>query len=174
MLEVGLLDETGRLNGEWKPGSKEKACIAENVSVIDGMKALIIDGDIAITQKDIRELQNAKAAIAAGINVLVNQSGISFEDIKHVYLAGGFGTYINIDSALKIGLIPSQLKGKIQSAGNAAGQGAIEGLISRDSLAQANIISKKIKYIELSASKDFNDFYIDCMIFENVNHYFKN
>ncbi|MHB8064838.1 MAG: ASKHA domain-containing protein, partial [Ruminiclostridium sp.] len=86
--------------------------------------------------------------------------------IKNVYLAGGFGTYINIASALQIGLIPSQLKGKIQTVGNAAGQGAIEGLLSLESLYQADIVSKKIKYIELSASKDFNDFYIDCMMFE--------
>lgn len=166
MLDVGLMDETGRLDDEWEPASEEQTGLAQNISIIDGIKAFVINGDIAITQKDIRELQNAKAAIAAGINVLVKQSGISFDDIKNVYLAGGFGTYINIDSALKIGLIPSQLKGRIQSVGNAAGQGAVEGLISRDSLYQANVISKKIKYIELSASKDFNDFYVECMMFE--------
>lgn len=166
MLDIGLIDETGRLDDEWEPALEEQSCIAQNISVINKMNALIINEDIAITQKDIRELQNAKAAIAAGINVLVKQSGYSFDDIKNVYLAGGFGTYINIDSALKIGLIPAQLKGKIQSVGNAAGQGAIEGLLSLDSLAQANMISKKIKYVELSSSKDFNDFYIDCMMFE--------
>jgi uncharacterized 2Fe-2S/4Fe-4S cluster protein (DUF4445 family) len=166
MLDIGLIDETGRLNDTWKPESKENSCIAENLSVIDGIKALIIDGDIAISQKDIRELQNAKAAIAAGINVLIKQASISFDNIKNVYLAGGFGTYINIASALQIGLIPSELKGRIQTVGNAAGQGAIEGLISQQSLSQANNISKKIKYIELSASKDFNGFYIDCMMFE--------
>ncbi|MHB8064114.1 MAG: ASKHA domain-containing protein [Ruminiclostridium sp.] len=170
MLDVGLIDETGRLDDEWESAVEEHSCLAQNISVIDGIKAFVINGDIAITQKDIRELQNAKAAIAAGINVLVKQSGISFDDIKNVYLAGGFGTYINIDSALKIGLIPSPLKGRIQSVGNAAGQGAIEGLISRDSLSQANIISKKIKYIELSASKDFNDFYIECMMFEDYQY----
>ncbi len=166
MLDIGLIDETGRIDDMWKPLSKEQSCIAQNISEIDGKKALKINGDIAITQKDIRELQNAKAAIAAGINILVKQSYISFEDIKNVYLAGGFGTYINTDSALQIGLIPSGLRGKIQSVGNAAGQGAIEALISQESLAQANAISKKIKYIELSASKDFNNFYIDCMMFE--------
>jgi len=166
MLDIGLIDETGRLDMKWKPKTEEQSSIAQNLSVFDKMNAFVINGDIAITQKDIRELQNAKAAIAAGINVLVKQSGISFDDIKNVYLAGGFGTYININSALQIGLIPSELKGKIQSVGNAAGQGAIEGLLSVDCLTQANIISKKIKYIELSSSKDFNDYYIECMMFE--------
>ena len=166
MLDIGIIDETGRIDDEWEPKSPEMSGILENIAVIDKMSAFIIEGDIAITQKDIRELQNAKAAIAAGINVLVKQSGISFSDIKNVYLAGGFGTYINIDSALKIGLIPSELRGRIQAVGNAAGQGAIEGLVSLDCVSQANSISKKIKYVELSSSKDFNDFYIDCMMFE--------
>lgn len=166
MLDIGLIDETGRIDDEWEPKSPEQSEILNNISEIGNMSALVIEGDIAITQKDIRELQNAKAAIAAGINVLVKQWGINFSDIKNVYLAGGFGTYINIDSALKIGLIPSELRGRIHAVGNAAGQGAIEGLLSQECLSQANSISKKIKYVELSSSKDFNDFYIDCMMFE--------
>lgn len=166
LLDVDIIDETGRIDNDWKPETKEQFGITQNLSVIDKINSFIINGDIAITQKDIRELQNAKAAIAAGIKVLVKQSGIGFDDIKKVYLAGGFGTYINIDSALRIGLIPSELEGKIQSVGNAAGQGAIEGLLSLDCLEQADSISKKIKYIELSSSKNFNDLYIDSMMFE--------
>lgn len=166
LLDVGIIDETGRLDDEWEPNTPEQSSLTQNIVVVDKMNAFGISGDIAITQKDVRELQNAKGAIAAGINVLVKQLGIGFSDIKNVYLAGGFGTYINIDSALKIGLIPSELRGKIQSVGNAAGQGAIEGLLSLKCLSDAEIIRKKIKYIELSSSKDFNDYYIDCMMFE--------
>lgn len=166
LLEIGIVDETGRLDDEWEPSTPEQSSLAQNITEVDNMNAFVISGDIAITQKDIRELQNAKGAIAAGINVLVKQSGISFENIKNVYLAGGFGTYINVDSALKIGLIPSQLRGKIQSVGNAAGQGAIESLLSLKCLLDAEKISKKIKYIELSSSKDFNDYYMNCMMFE--------
>lgn len=166
LLEVGIIDETGRLDDEWEPSTSEQSPLAENIVEVDKMNAFRISGDIAITQKDIRELQNAKGAIAAGINVLVKESGISFSDIKNVYLAGGFGTYINVDSALKIGLIPLELRGKIQSVGNAAGQGAIEGLLSLKCLSDTEIIGKKIKYIELSSSKDFNDYYMNCMMFE--------
>lgn len=174
LLEVGIVDETGRIDMEWKPKVPGQAALAERLSAVDGMNAFIICDkeetpicrEIAITQKDIRELQNAKAAIAAGINVLVKKAGISFNDIKTVYLAGGFGSYINIESALRIGLIPSALEGKIQTVGNAAGQGAIETLINSDSLKTAEEISRRIKYIELSASKDFNDYYVECMMFE--------
>lgn len=166
MLEIGLIDETGRLDTSWEPIDIKLDSLKKNIIKADGINAFALTDKIAITQKDIREFQNAKAAIAAGINVLVKEAGISFEQIENVYLAGGFGSYINVDNALKLGMIPGQLKGKVKSVGNAAGQGAIEGLVSTDSLATANEISKGIKYIELSASKDFNDFYIDCMLFE--------
>ena len=174
LLEVGIVDETGRMDMAWEPQVPEQAALAERLTAVDGMNAFILcreeetgtGREIAVTQKDIRELQNAKAALAAGINVLVREAGISFDDIKTVYLAGGFGSYINIESALKIGLIPEALRGKIITVGNAAGQGAIETLLNSDSLKAAGEISRRIKYIELSACKDFIDYYVDCMMFE--------
>ena len=166
LLEISIIDETGRINHKWKSNDPVIASLSEHISNIDGQVAFHIYKDIHITQKDIRELQNAKAAIAAGIQILIEQAGISFDDIENVYLAGGFGSYINKDSALKIGLIPSQLKNKIKSVGNAAGQGAQYALLSEHYLQQAVDISRRIEYIELSASKSFNDYYIDCMMFE--------
>lgn len=174
LLEIGIVDETGRMDMAWEPQVPEQAALAERLTAVDGMNAFILcreeetgtGREIAVTQKDIRELQNAKAALAAGINVLVREAGISFDDIKTVYLAGGFGSYINIESALKIGLIPEALRGKIITVGNAAGQGAIETLLNSDSLKAAGEISRRIKYIELSACKDFNDYYVECMMFE--------
>ncbi len=174
LLEVGIVDETGRVNTGWEAAVPAQAELADRITTVDGMNAFVIcrgeetlsGREIVLTQKDIRELQNAKAAVAAGINVLVREAGITFEDISEVYLAGGFGSYINIDSALKIGLIPSALAGKISTVGNAAGQGAVEALINEDYLKLSEEISRKIKYIELSASKDFNDYYVDCMLFD--------
>lgn len=173
LLETGIIDETGRIAAGWKavlPAQKE---LEDRITTIDGMNAFVVcpagqtlsGREIVLTQKDVRELQNAKAAIAAGINVLVKEAGIGFEDISEVYLAGGFGSYMDIGSALKIGLIPPALSGKISAVGNAAGQGAIEALMNRDCLKLADEISKNMKYIELSASKDFNDYYVDCMMF---------
>ncbi len=166
LLEIGLIDETGRINHKWEASEPELGSLTERIGKTDGQFSFHIDKDIYITQKDIRELQNAKAAIAAGIEVLIEQAGISYDNIENVYLAGGFGSYINKDSAVKIGLIPSQLKNKIKSVGNAAGQGAQYALLSDDYLQQSVDISRSIEYIELSASKSFNDYYIDCMMFE--------
>lgn len=174
MLEAGVIDETGRIvsydDDEYDALSDE---LKNRIVDIDGMSAFLLvksekcaaDIDIAITQKDVRELQNAKAAIAAGIKVLVKHAGIEMKDIGRVYLAGGFGSYINIDSALKIGLLPEELRGRIESIGNAAGAGAIEGLISVDLLGKTEEIKNNMKYIELSAQPDFVDEYVECMMF---------
>ena len=174
LLEIGIVDETGRIDTAWKPDSPELEPLWDRIVTVDGVNAFVLCKDhetlsgnqIILTQRDIREIQNAKAAIAAGIRVLVKKAGIGFEDITKVYLAGGFGSYININSALKIGLIPGELEGRIIAIGNAAAQGAIDVLTSKSLLPVAQEISKSINYIELSGSKDFNDFYVDCMTFE--------
>jgi uncharacterized 2Fe-2S/4Fe-4S cluster protein (DUF4445 family) len=86
-------------------------------------------------------------------------------DIGKVYLAGGFGSRINIGSALKIGLLPEELQGRIESIGNAAGAGAVEALLSSAMLKTAEAIKARIEYVELSASRDFTEEYIECMLF---------
>jgi uncharacterized 2Fe-2S/4Fe-4S cluster protein (DUF4445 family) len=121
--------------------------------------------DICITQKDIRELQSAKAAIAAGIKVLVKEAGIGFQEIKRVYLAGGFGNFLNIESAVRIGLLPFELKDKICLIGNAAGEGAVQALLSVGMLQKAEELTRKIQYIELATSAIFMDEYIDSIAF---------
>ncbi len=172
MYDTGVIDGTGRIvDADEDPDLPVN--LSKRIIDVDGSKAFLlvsadettIDSDIVITQKDIRELQNAKAAIAAGIRVLINRAETNFDDIKKVHLAGGFGNYIDIDSALVIGLLPEELKGRIEGVGNAAGSGAIEALLSIDMLKQTDIIRKKIKYIELSASPDFTDEYIENMVF---------
>lgn len=173
MLSRGIIDETGRIVDEEELGNLPED-YTQRLIEIEKMKAFLllkseecaVDQDIAITQKDVRELQNAKAAIAAGIKTLVKRAGISMGDIDRVYLAGGFGSYINIDSALAIGLLPGELKGRIESIGNAAGAGAVEGLLSGKMLEETEDIKERIKYVELSASPDFVDEYVECMMFE--------
>lgn len=173
MLSAGLIDETGRIVDE-----DEAEVLDENLKKrlveLDGKIAFQLvaaeEGsgmpDIAITQKDIRELQNAKAAIAAGIRTLIKYAGISFDKIDKVYLAGGFGSFIDIGNAVKIGLIPKELQGRIKSIGNAAGSGAVEVLLSRDMMKVTEAIKSRIEHVELSASPEFVDEYVNCMLFE--------
>jgi uncharacterized 2Fe-2S/4Fe-4S cluster protein (DUF4445 family) len=169
LYHAGIISETGRLEPTPTGGQE----LPNQLTCVDGMASFIIahanetghGREILITQKDIRELQSAKAAIAAGIYVLVKKAGIRLSEIQKVYLAGGFGAYINIESALNIGLIPSELQGKVETIGNAAGSGAIAVLASRNALKRVNHIKQKIRYIELSSCPEFNNFFIDAMIF---------
>ena len=176
LLRSGIIDETGRLldcdeaeeNGV--PGPLCDRLVARDGGArvfrlvsADGVSAF---KDIDITQRDIRELQNAKAAIAAGIKTLLAKAGFVADDIGSVFLAGGFGNYISVQSALDIGLIMREFDGRIVPAGNAAGAGAVGALLSDRSLERLTDMAEKTKYVELSASAEFTTAYVDCMIFE--------
>jgi uncharacterized 2Fe-2S/4Fe-4S cluster protein (DUF4445 family) len=172
MLEKGIALRNGRIN-EPEEILKTHEDLARRVVSIDGVKSFLLLGseecdagsDIAITQKDIRELQTAKGAIAAGIRILAAEAGIGLQDIDRVYMAGGFGSYMNIESAHTIGLIPIELAGKVTAIGNAAGAGALQALLSKKLYDKAQDLKKRVKYIELSSSGEFMDQYIECMNF---------
>ncbi|NLA85180.1 MAG: ATP-binding protein, partial [Clostridiales bacterium] len=124
--------------------------------------------DIFITQKDVREIQLAKAAIAAGIHILMKEMNIDFEDIERVYLAGGFGNYIDKDHAAEIGLIPNALRGKVIQVGNAALTGGKMLLKSGRYLEEAIQIWNTTKFIELSTRLDFNEIFVEQMEFQRL------
>lgn len=176
MVETGLLDETGRM-AETDELPEEWSFLGKYLVESNRQPAFLLvpseltghGEDIIMTQKDIRELQNAKAAIAAGIGVLVKEAGLTLSDIKKVYLAGGFGNYMNIDSALTIGLLPKELQGRIIAVGNAAGAGAVQSLLSADKLDEADLIAKKVKYLELSSNPLFVQEYMEQMLFNRID-----
>jgi uncharacterized 2Fe-2S/4Fe-4S cluster protein (DUF4445 family) len=110
---------------------------------------------ITITQNDVRELQLAKAAIRTGIQILLETSGCAEEDIKQVIIAGAFGTYIDISSAVAIGMLPSLPLNRFRQVGNAAGTGAKLALISLKSRGKAQAVASRVSYIELASSSSF-------------------
>ena len=147
--------------------------LVENIIEVDKMKQFIIaknenDEIITFTQKDIREVQLAKAAINAGIQILLKEKNIDFDQLECLYIGGGFGNYMNIESSIQIGMIPIELKDKIKSIGNCAGSGAKMYLLSKE---YRNLIIDKIKtakYVELSSKKDFQDHFVSGMMFKRV------
>ncbi len=165
MLKEEIIDETGRLDEDEIPDE-----YADRLIEVDGKPAFSLDGrgeeGVFITQKDLREVQLAKAAIAAGIEVLMESMGIRYGQVKSLYLAGGFGNYIRRESAVEIGLLPSQMRDKIVPVGNAAGSGARRMLLSRRDEERAARIAADAKYIELSARPDFQDKFVENMMFE--------
>ncbi|MFW6287819.1 MAG: ASKHA domain-containing protein [bacterium] len=124
-----------------------------------------MDESILITQKDIRELQLAKGAIAAGINILLKEAGIDYSKINNIYIAGGFGSFINPVNACKIGLLPEKMQVKVVKIGNGAGLGAKACLYDKEQLVRAEEITNKLEYLELSLRSDFQEEFIKSLDF---------
>jgi uncharacterized 2Fe-2S/4Fe-4S cluster protein (DUF4445 family) len=110
---------------------------------------------VVITQQDVRELQLAKAAIRTGIQVLLETNGCSEEEINQVIIAGAFGSYIDVSSAITIGMLPSLPISRFRQVGNAAGMGAKLSLISLSKRIEAQTIASKVHYIELAGAPNF-------------------
>lgn len=171
MLRAGIIDSTGRFaDTEDCAGSLDPRLISRLRKGKDGSEFLLASGsfsatgeDIVITQKDLRELQLAKGAILAGIRVLLKESGVAAEDITEIFLAGAFGNYVKKESAMAIGLLPSLPLQRIVPVGNAAGDGAMLVLFSKNERAKAFSLSMKAEHVELSARKDFQEEFINSL-----------
>lgn len=124
---------------------------------------------LVITQQDIRELQMAKAAIRTGIDILLQQAGMSFDELEAIYLAGAFGNVLQKTSCIDIGLIPPLSMDnldKIINIGNAAAEGALKALLSDTALAEAGAWQTRINYIELANQEAFQDLFINNINFK--------
>ena len=134
-LELGIVNERGKILTE------------------DGL--IHLTGSVYLTQEDIRQVQLAKGAIAAGIQLMAEHIGIPLSNVQRVYLAGAFGTYMNPKSACRMGLLPKELEGRITAMGNAALSGAI--LLTRTARApeRAQKIVETTEALELGAMPEF-------------------
>ena len=130
------------------------------------------DGDrpaITLTQNDVRELQLAKGAMRSGINVLLEANGLVADDLDQVIIAGAFGTYIDVASAITIGMFPRLPLDRFRQVGNAAGMGAKQALISRSKRAEAQALARRIGYIELARVPQFARTFAQAMYLEAVD-----
>lgn len=155
LLKEELIDESGMLDEDYFDDGYELTRTPEGEP-------------IAFTQKDVREIQLAKSAVRAGVETLLLRYGASYEDIDTVYLAGGFGYKIDLNKAVGIGLLPAELQGKIVAVGNSSLGGALASLSREDAWKRMEQIVAASEEIPLSTDKDFNQFYMDYMFFEEV------
>ena len=173
LVQVGLLDHSGKfvtdeaaLTISPKLASRLVTREGERVFVLTWSKEV---GDLSdcvfLTQRDVRELQFAKAAIATGWALLLEEFGVQESEIQQVLLAGSFGSYLSPSSAVKIGLVPKLSVMRIMSAGNVAGEGAKMVLLSAQERNGAQSLLEAIDYIELSDREDFNDKFVERLAF---------
>jgi uncharacterized 2Fe-2S/4Fe-4S cluster protein (DUF4445 family) len=155
LVGAGILDHSGR----FVLGSSER------LGKIGEENVFYLHDDVFLSQRDVRELQFAKASIATGWTILCKDMGVDPTEISQVLLGGSFGSYLTAASAVKIGLVPRLPLARIVAAGNVAGEGAKIAALSLTERAAANAVLDEVVYVELSGRSDFNDLFIDQLAF---------
>ena len=132
----------------------------------DGLLLSEKNGGIRFYQKDVRELQLAKSAVRAGLETLISKYGVGYEDIDHIYIAGGFGYQMDVRKAADIGLLPGECLDKISAAGNTCLKGTVKALTDNDVEERLRCLADMSKEVQLSNDKEFQEFYMEYMYFE--------
>jgi uncharacterized 2Fe-2S/4Fe-4S cluster protein (DUF4445 family) len=162
MLNAGIVDRRGALStGD------------ERVRDRDGEAAFVLSPasetghgrDVVVTRRDVNEIQLAKGAIRTGIDILLDEAGIAAEDLESFLVAGAFGTYIDVNSAIDVGMFPRLPLERFHQVGNAAGAGARELLVSGPMRAEVERILDRLEYIELTTHPEFQDRFMESLYF---------
>ncbi len=173
LWRVGLLDESGRFIPD-ELAAERLPALADRLTRIGEERIFVLhrhtdDQDPAdtvyLSQRDVRELQFAKAAISTGWALLLEELGLEQSDVQQVLLAGSFGSYLSPASAVRIGLVPKLSVLRIVSAGNVAGEGAKMALLSARERSGAQALLEEVRYVELSDRPDFNDRFVEQLSF---------
>jgi uncharacterized 2Fe-2S/4Fe-4S cluster protein (DUF4445 family) len=170
LVTVGLLDASGRFVPQEQAAAIAPG-LAGRLTMVGKERVFVLhwrgaaEESIYLSQRDVRELQFAKAAIATGWQILLEQAGLTAADVKQVLLAGSFGSYLSAASAIRIGLVPKVPVMRVVSAGNVAGEGAKMALLSLRERAGGLALLGEVRYVELSDRADFNDRFIEQLPF---------
>ena len=166
MLETGIIDKGGKIKTEGRrirqtdTGKEFVVCFKEETDSLS---------DIVINEADIENLKRSKAAIYSATAILVKHLGLQFSEISKIFIAGGFGTYLDIEKAIKIGLLPDLGRSKFVFIGNSALAGASQILLSNQAMVMANTLASKITYFELSVDPGYMDEYSQALFFPHTD-----
>jgi uncharacterized 2Fe-2S/4Fe-4S cluster protein (DUF4445 family) len=173
LVRAGLLDSSGRFVSE-ETALSTAPHVADRLTAVGKERVFVlhrpeptspVEDCVYLSQRDVRELQFAKGAIATGWTLLLEQLGVAERDVQQVLLAGSFGSYLSPAAAVRIGLVPKIPVLRIVSAGNVAGEGAKMALLSVRERAGARALLEEVTYVELSDRPDFNDRFVDLLSF---------
>jgi uncharacterized 2Fe-2S/4Fe-4S cluster protein (DUF4445 family) len=173
LVLAGLIDHSGRYVPD-EQAAEQHPELAKRLVRIGEERVFVlhrerVDADpsesVVLSQRDVRELQFAKAAISTGWTLLMEELGLEHRDIQQVLLAGSFGSYLSAASAVRIGLVPTLPVLRIVAAGNGAGEGAKMALLSIRERAGAQALLEEVTYVELSDRPEFNDRFVEQLAF---------
>ena len=169
-LQTGVVGASGRMADAGQaegllPGIRARLTGAGNERKLMLAGEAGDGGGVYLSQKDVREIQLAKGAVRATIEMMLEHAGLRVEDLREVLLAGAFGNFILPASALRMGLLPPMPVEKIRGVGNAAGSGAILALISRSERAYAAAVAREAEHLELFRAREFQNRFVETMMF---------
>jgi uncharacterized 2Fe-2S/4Fe-4S cluster protein (DUF4445 family) len=167
LLSAGVIDKSGKIKIIDHPRIRESEYGREFIVVFKDDSATGLD--IVITECDIDNLKRAKAAIYSASSVLLRHMNLDFSAVKKIFIAGGFGVYLDAENAVKIGLLPDIEKSKFIFVGNTSLAGARQMLLSYQAMTQAQDIAGKITYFELSVEPDYMDEYMAALFFPHTD-----
>ena len=162
MVAAGVMDSRGKLQ-------KDNPLVGEEDGVLEFLlmpaESAGHERDVIVTQKDVSEVQLAKGAIRAGIEILLEEAGVAHDEIEEFIVAGAFGTYLDVRSAVRVGMFPTLPVDRFRQVGNAAGTGARQMLISAERRQATAEIVRRVEYIELTTHPNFTSEFIKAMSF---------
>ncbi|HEX2961007.1 MAG TPA: ASKHA domain-containing protein [Ignavibacteriales bacterium] len=166
-LRAGIIDKSGRiLDKESLPQDTSDELKNRIIPSETGINDIMLtQSGIMLTQKDIREVQLAKAAISAGIGILMKELNVTSGGIGGIFVAGAFGNHLKGEDAVELGMLPGVAPDKIKFIGNAALSGAGAVLLSEEARLKAESLSEIVEYVEISGREDFQDIFVNSMLF---------
>lgn len=168
MFKKGIINRDGKINKDLKTKRIRKLDGEYEYVVIFKNKACC-GYDIVIKESDIENIKRSKGAIYSAASILIKKFGLSFDNVERIYIAGGFGTYLDMASAISIGLLPDLDRKKFKFVGNSSLIGAREILLSYDTMEKAEEIARKMTYIELSKDPTYMDEYVSSLFFPHTD-----
>lgn len=159
LLDVGVIDYTGRL----KPDAEHP--LSARVEVIDGVRAFRVAQDVYLTQRDVRQVQLANAAIASGIDMLLDHAQVDPASVDELVVAGGFGYHVKAEALVRMGMVPAIWVDRISFAGNTAKAGALMALVDTEARRKAEAVAMHVSAIDLAGHPDFQTKFVSAMHF---------
>lgn len=158
LLKKGVITETGKFSDEISDSNFD--AMQKRYYITHGEEKAIF-----ISQQDIREFQLAKAAIRAGLEIMMNRLEITYQKIERLYLSGAFGTYLKPEDAIFLGLLPEIPIARIIPAGNTAGIGTVTSILSKTAFAELKDVVKRIEHVELGLDSAFSEKFTEAIFF---------
>jgi uncharacterized 2Fe-2S/4Fe-4S cluster protein (DUF4445 family) len=168
MLKAGVIDNRGAIKQDAANVRQSRSGPHQEYVLVEADQAGH-GRDVVVTRSDVNEIQLAKGAIRAGLEILLDEAGITADAIGEFVVAGAFGTYLDVDSAVAIGMFPDLPRERFRQVGNAAGTGARQMLVSAELRRVADEIPARVEYVELTTHAGFEKHFMRSLYFEPPN-----